>query len=125
MKTLAKSLNAGIALTILTALLSANSYARGDRTQTNTNEQAERGSVARALPEKSYACQVGAKNGLQGLVMVQTDNRQMAFETASNSMARTLNGRQSPTIAVVQCIEHPKGRFADSTFQKFVENTPL
>ena len=105
MKTLGKTLKAGIPLTILAALLSASSSARD-------------------MPEKSFACQVQAKNGIQGLVMVQTDNRKMAFDLASNSTASTLNGKQSAAIAVVQCIELPAERFTDSTFQKFFETTP-
>ncbi|MFT4824002.1 MAG: hypothetical protein ACI9DH_000786 [Halioglobus sp.] len=106
MKTLGKALKAAVLLTAYTAILCANSQARD-------------------MPQKSFACQVQAKNGIQGLVLVQVDNRSMAFEVASSSIANTLNGKQSPTIAVVQCIELPKGRFTDSTFQKFFETTPL
>lgn len=128
MKDLGKKPEACFALIILTALLSANSYAYPrDRSDTNIDPRdlREPSSVARDLPENSFACQVQAKNGLQGLVLVQTDNRKMAFDSASNSIASTLNGRQSATIAVVECIKLPEGRFIDSTFQKFFENTPL
>lgn len=106
MKILGKALKVVVSTTILLAVFSANSYAR-------------------YLPEKSFACQVQAKNGIQGLVLVQVDDRKMAFETASELQALTLNGKRSATIAVVQCIELPKERFTDSTFQKFFESTPL
>ena len=106
MRILVKPLKAAIPLTILTTLLSTSLYARD-------------------MPQKSFACQVQAKNGIQGLVLVQTEDRKMAFEAASRSMATTLNGRKSATIAVVKCIETHKEQFTDSTFQKFYEATPL
>ena len=125
MKTLGKALKAIALLTICTTLLSANSQARDDAPKRNYTALTSGKSLARDLPEKNYACQVQAKNGIQGLVLVQTDNQKMAFDTASRSTALTMNGKQSETIAVVQCIELPKARFTDSTFQKFFEESPL
>lgn len=125
MKTLGKTLKAIALLTACTTLLSANSQARDNTPKGNYTALTSGESLARDLSEKNYACQVQAKNGIQGLVLVQTDNQKMAFDTASRSTALTMNGKQSKTIAVVQCIERPKARFTDSTFQKFFEESPL
>jgi len=97
MKILGKALKVVVSTTILLAVFSANSYAR-------------------YLPEKSFACQVQAKNGIQGLVLVQVDARKMAFETASELQALTFNGIRSATISVVLWIEVPIVRFTDCTF---------
>lgn len=124
MKTLGKALKAAVLLAACTALLSANSQAR-EAPVKNYDELLRGEGQVPDMPENSYACQVQAKNGIQGLVLVQADNKKMAFDTASRSTALTMNGTRSETIAAVECIDVPKGRFTDSTFQRFFEEAPL
>ena len=83
------------------------------------------GGARAAMPSEEYACQVQAEGGRQGLVLVQTDNKKMAFEVSLRSTARTLDGSLSRVLAVVECIHLPAERFRDATFQKFFESAPL
>ena len=77
------------------------------------------------MPSEEYACQVQAEGGRQGLVLVQTDTRKMAFDTALHSTAKTIDGTRRRVVAVVECIHRPEERFRDTTFQKFFESVPL
>ena len=76
-----------------------------------------------ALPENSFACQVETRNSGHALVRVQAHTMQAARKIALESEdALTLDRRRAPATALVQCVEAPGGRFADTRFQIFYEN---
>lgn len=74
--------------------------------------------VAR-LPQVEFACQVQTYADKSGLVLVQTDNAELARAAASKAEASVIGGGRSPTLAVIECIDRRSESFRDSTFQTF------
>ena len=104
MKILYKTLGKTLGLALLATTLNTNAVANED---------------------ESYACQVQAKGGRQGLVLLQTRNKEEALQKALNFQALTIDGTRHASIALVECILRPNGKFRDSGFQRFYEGVPL
>mgnify|MGYP004382518177 CR=1 FL=1 len=80
---------------------------------------------AQANPRKYvYACEVQTQAGVAGLVMVQADTLKDAHKAALGASARTLDGKRSQAVSLVECIEHGKGSFRDSAMQRLYDSTP-
>jgi hypothetical protein len=75
--------------------------------------------------DETYACQVQATGGRQGLVLLQTHNREEALTKALNLPALTIDGSTHASTAIVECVLRPNGKFSDGGFQRFYANVPL
>ena len=75
--------------------------------------------------DETYACQVQATGGRQGLVLLQTHNRDEALAKALNLPALTIDGSTHASTAIVECVLRPNGKFRDGGFQRFYESVPL
>ncbi len=82
------------------------------------------GTASAQLPQVTYACEVQTKDGVAGLVMVQSDARATAQAAAKKANAYKIGGGESPAVSIVECIVAGKGSFSDSYFQQFYENFP-
>ena len=77
------------------------------------------------LPEGDFACQVVTRGGNSGLVLVQTNSKKEAVDTAQQSIARIADGSWGQVATVVECIDRSSQRFKDAEFQTIYEQTPM
>ena len=77
------------------------------------------------LPDGEFACQVLTENGQSGLVLVQTGSETDAVRAAGAAIALEMDGGDSKTVSVVECIRTPREKFKDALFNSFQEDFPL
>ncbi len=77
------------------------------------------------LPQGEFACKVRAQGGKIGLVLVQSDTRELAEKSAVGAQAFTTDNMRGRATSVLECIVPAKERFADYQFQQFFESLPL
>ena len=75
--------------------------------------------------DESYACQVQATGGRQGLVLMQTRNKEEALQKVLSFRALTIDGSRHNSTAIVECVLRSEGKFRDAGFQRFYESVPL
>ncbi len=72
----------------------------------------------------AWDCQVTTRGGVDGLVMVQTNDPEQAERVAAVSSAVLPDGSHAPATGVVQCVLRGKEHFTDPGFRRFAENLP-
>ena len=77
-----------------------------------------------AAPPTEFACQVIARSGAAGLVVIRADSLEQARQAVIGASAYTTDAVRSPATRVVQCIRRGEERFTDYQFQQFYEAVP-
>jgi hypothetical protein len=73
------------------------------------------------MPDGLTVCHVVTENGLNGIVLAQTADRELAALGASTSKAWEVSGGRAGVDRVIECAVQPDGTLADKDVQRFFE----